>query len=70
MEMNRRDFLKGTAWMGTAALAAGCHMNRLGFGEGGIMQNYVYRKLMGKKIRVGFVGVGSRGSGAVHRVAQ
>ena len=24
MEANRREFLKGTAWMGAAALAAGC----------------------------------------------
>ncbi len=70
MAMNRREFLKGTAWMGTAALAAGCQLNRLGLGEGGVMQNYVYTPLKGKKIRVGFVGVGSRGSGAVHRVAQ
>ena len=46
MSINRREFLKGTAWMGGAALAAGCHLNRLGFGEGGIMQNYAYRKLM------------------------
>ena len=68
--MNRRDFLKGTAWMGTAALAAGCHLNRFGFGEGGLMQNYCYRKLMGRNIRVGFVGIGGRGTGAVHRVAQ
>ena len=70
MSMNRRAFLKGTAWMGTAALAAGCHLNRFGFGEGGLMQNYCYRKLMGRNIRVGFVGIGGRGTGAVHRVAQ
>ena len=24
MNMNRRNFLKGTAWMGAAALAGGC----------------------------------------------
>ena len=70
MSINRREFLKGTAWMGSAALAAGCHLNRLGFGEGGIMQNYVYRKLAGKRIRVAFIGIGGRGSGAVERVAQ
>ena len=70
MNSSRRAFLKGTAWMGVAALAAGCHLNRLGFGEGGLMQGYAYRKLMGKRIRVGFVGVGARGSAAVHRVAQ
>ena len=68
--MNRREFLKGTAWMGAAAFTAGCHLDRLGFGEGGIMQNYVYRKLLGRKIRVGFVGIGSRGTGAVHRVSM
>ena len=68
--MNRREFLKGTAWMGAAAFAAGCQLNRLGFGEGGQMQNYVYRKLMGKRIRVGFIGIGQRGSAAVHRVSM
>ena len=68
--MNRREFLKGTAWMGAAAFAAGCHMNRLGFGEGGEMQNFAFGKLKGKRIRVGFVGVGTRGSGAVHRISM
>ena len=70
MKNSRRDFLKGTAWMGAAALAAGCQLNRFGFGEGGLMQDYAYRKLMGRKVRVGFVGIGGRGTGAVHRVAQ
>ena len=37
VDMKRRDFLKGTAWMGAAALAAGCRLNRFGFGEGGMM---------------------------------
>ena len=68
--MNRREFLKGTAWLGAAAVAAGCHLNRFGFGEGGLMQNFAYRKLMGRKIRVGFVGIGGRGTAAVHRVAM
>lgn len=70
MSINRRDFLKGTAWMGATAALAGCHLNRLGFGEGGIMQDYAYNKLMGRRIRVGFIGVGSRGTGAVNRIAQ
>ena len=56
--------------MGVAAMAAGCQMNRFGFGQGGQMQDYAYQKLKGKKIRVGFVGIGSRGSGAVHRVSM
>lgn len=68
--VGRRDFLKGAAWMGAAAIASGCQLNRLGFGEGGAMQDFVYRKLAGKRIRVGFVGIGSRGSGAVHRVSM
>jgi hypothetical protein len=37
--LNRRDFLRGTAWMGVAAVAAGCRLNSLGFGEGGVMQD-------------------------------
>lgn len=67
--MERREFLKGTAWMGLAAAAAGCQLDRFGFGEGGTMQNYVVRKLIGREIRVGFIGVGVRGSEAVHRVS-
>ena len=68
--MNRREFLKGTAWMGAAAFAAGCQLNRFGFGEGGQMQGYACRKLMGKRIRVGFIGIGGRGTPAVHRVSM
>ena len=67
-QMNRRDFFKGTAWMGMAALAAGCRLNRLGLGEGGSMQNFAFRKL--GRIRVGFVGIGGRGTSAVHRVSM
>ena len=65
---SRRDFLKGTAWMGAAAFAAGCQLNRLGFGEGGTMQGFAMRPL--KRVRVGFVGIGGRGTAAVHRVSQ
>ena len=63
MSVDRRDFLRGAAWMGVAAFAGGCQLNRLGFGEGGSMQNFVYSKLANKRIRVGFVGIGSRGTG-------
>ena len=45
MNKTRREFLKGTAWMGAAAMAAGCRLDRFGFGEGGVMQNYAYRPL-------------------------
>jgi len=68
MSMNRRDFLRGTAWMGAAAAVAGCRLNRLGFGEGGLMQNFALKPM--KRIRVGFVGIGGRGTGAVHRVSM
>ena len=40
MSMNRRDFLKGTAWMGAAAMAASC-ANTLKFcGNGGMMNGF------------------------------
>ena len=54
--------------MGVAAMAAGCQMNRFGFGTGGTMQDYVLKPM--KRIRVGFVGIGGRGSSAVHRVSM
>jgi hypothetical protein len=56
--------------MGAAAAISGCHINRFGFGEGGIMQNYAFDKLKGRRIRVGFIGIGGRGTGAVHRVSM
>ena len=68
MQANRRDFIKGAAWMGAAAFTAGCHLNRFGFGEGGIMQGFALKPM--KEVRVGFVGIGGRGSGAVNRVSQ
>ena len=68
--LNRRDFLKGTAWMGAAAMVAGCQMNRFGFGQGGQMQDYAFQGLKGRTVRVGFVGVGQRGTAAVHRVSM
>ena len=68
MNSNRRDFLKGTAWMGAAAVAAGCVSKDLKIaGFGGSMQGYAAPAL--KKIRVGVVGLGMRGPGAVHRLA-
>ena len=56
--------------MGAAAMAAGCQMNRFGFGQGGQMQDYAYQKLKGRNVRVGFIGVGQRGTAAVHRVSM
>ena len=68
MSMDRREFLRGTAWMGAAAALAGCSATRFGFGQGGLMQNYALKPM--KRVRVGFVGVGGRGTGAVHRVSM
>ena len=65
--MDRRGFLKGTAWMGLAAAAAGCQFEKIGFGTGGAMANYAAPKL--PHIRIGLVGVGDRGSYALSRLA-
>ena len=68
MNSNRREFLKGTAWMGAAAVAAGCMSAGAKFcAPGGAMQGYAAPAL--KKVRVGVVGLGMRGPGAVHRLA-
>lgn len=67
MNYDRRDFLKGSSWMGLAAVAAGCQFERMGFGTGAPMAGFVAPKL--KRIRIGFVGVGSRGTYALKRLA-
>ncbi|MBR4476659.1 MAG: Gfo/Idh/MocA family oxidoreductase, partial [Kiritimatiellae bacterium] len=67
MNTNRREFLKGTAWMGAAAIMAGCDSKAMKLSVGGSMQGYAAPAL--KKVRVGFVGLGMRGPGAVHRIA-
>ena len=68
MNTDRRAFLKGTAWMGAVAMAAGCTGAKgLGLGSGGSMQGFAAKPL--KKVRVGVCGLGMRGPGAVHRIA-
>ena len=64
--LNRRNFLTGTAWMGV--LAASAQVESVLPKKGGIMQGYAAPAL--KKVRVGCVGLGARGSGGVHRLAQ
>ena len=67
--MNRREFLKGTAWMGAAALAGGCMTDGFSLcGNGGSMQGFAAPPL--KKIRVGLIGLGSRGMGAALRLPR
>ncbi len=68
MGASRREFLKGTAWMGVAAAVAGCQAERFGFGLGGSMQGFAMKPM--KRVRVGVVGVGGRGLGAVHRLTM
>ena len=70
MDNTRREFLKGTAWMGAAALAAGClsEKNALGFGAGGSMHGFTVPPM--KRIRIGIIGLGSRGLPAAERLAQ
>ena len=68
MEQNRREFIKGTAWMAALAAAGGSFSGCISLGGGASpMSNFAVAPL--KKIRVGVIGVGSRGTGAVHRIA-
>ena len=68
MKQNRRDFLKGTAWMLGAAAVAGCAIDKpLACGGTGTMCNFSVPPM--KKIRVGFIGIGERGTAAVKRVS-
>ena len=65
---DRRAFLKGTAWMGVTAAAAGCLGVRGGSAGAGKMATFAAPPL--KKVRVGIVGLGSRGAAAVPRLAM
>ena len=68
--MDRREFLTGTAWMGAAAMAAGCMSagNKLCNSAGASMHGFKVAPM--KHVRVGVIGVGNRGMGAVQRIAQ
>ena len=68
---NRRDFLKGTAWMGLLAAASGCSTARGGlFGgsSGAPMHGFAAKPM--PRVRVGIVGMGSRGNGGLTRISQ
>ena len=65
--LDRREFLRGTAWMGLAAAAAGCQLDKVSFGAGAPMAGFAAPPL--RRVRIGFVGVGSRGTYAVKRLA-
>ena len=64
---NRRDFLRGTAWMGAAAALSGCIAPAKGLAAGGAKSRHTVRAL--EKVRVGVVGLGMRGSSAVARLS-
>ena len=66
---DRREFLKGAAWMGAAAMAAGCISagKKICDSTGAPMHGFTVPPM--KRIRVGVIGVGSRGFGAVRRIA-
>ena len=66
-DMNRRAFLKGTAWMGAVALAAGGCVARKCGEVPGTMLGYAAPPI--KKVRVGVVGLGSRGLRAPNRLS-
>ena len=70
MDKNRRQFLTESAWMGVAAIAAGCSSNPFRmFGTcGAPMQGFALKPM--KKVRVACIGVGARGAPAVHRIAM
>ena len=67
---DRREFLKGTAWMGAVAMAAGCANNPLKlFGTTGApMQGFALKPM--KKVRVACIGVGVRGRAALRRISM
>ena len=69
MNTDRREFLKGTAWMGVAAMAAGCMSKglKLTGNCGAPMQGYHDKPM--DEVRVGLVGLGSRGPLSAQRLA-
>ena len=67
-EMDRREFFKGTAWMGLAAAAAGCHLDRVFCSGGAPMAGFAAEPI--RHVRIGFVGVGERGGHALRRLSQ
>lgn len=68
MNKTRRDFLKGTTWMGITAAAAGCMSDGFRLTPGGSMMGWADRPL--EKLRVGVIGLGMRGPGALHILAM
>jgi len=66
MVQNRREFLINAGLVAAAAMTGGC-VSALKTTAGGAMTGYAAPAI--KKIRVGVVGIGGRGSYAVHRLS-
>ena len=68
MASTRREFLKGGAWLGAAAMAGGCATRGglFDFTQGAPMQGWAAPRM--PHVRLGVVGMGSRGCGVVGRV--
>ena len=73
-DFDRREFMKGTAWMGAVALAAGrvaaAGGERLpsNLSNSSSMAGFAAPPM--KRIRLAFIGIGERGSAAVRRVCR
>ena len=65
--MDRREFLKGAALAGAAAAAGGC-ANMFRRSPGGVASGLRLKPM--ERIRVGMLGVGSRGTAAVRRLMK
>ena len=70
MNAERREFLKGVAWMGSLAALGGCVCGREAAGgiKGAPMMGFRTKPMA--RVRVGFVGLGNRGADAVRRIAH
>ena len=65
--MDRRDFLKGAALVGAAAAAGGC-ASAFRLSPGGSASGFRMKPM--ERVRVGMLGVGSRGTAAVRRLVK
>ena len=66
--VERRAFLKGTAWMGAVALAAGRVAAAERFATASTMAGFAAPPM--ERIRLAFIGIGERGTAAVRRVSK
>ena len=73
-DFDRREFMKGTAWIGAVALAAGRVAAAVGerlpsnLSNSSSMAGFAAPPM--KRIRLAFIGIGERGSAAVRRVCR